>query len=305
MSEVSGRQDRPAARKVIGFVLGLLLLGAAGWAIARSGGTIREAWSSVCAQPWLVAPALLLPLANWVVVSLSFWVLMRRHGRIDAGEMTLLIGAAWLLNYLPLRAGMLGRVAYHRAVNKIAIADSVRVMVINLACGAGATVGVVGLAAAMAALRASAWGWAAALAAPALVLGVWSLTSARGSAVLGWRSWLPRVLLLRYADVLIWVARYWVVFRLTGTPIDLPASAAMAAACQLALAVPLVGNGLGLREWAVGLTAAALPAALAHGPMSTAQGLAADLANRAAEVAAALPVGLVSAWALARRRRGQ
>ncbi|MFN0131013.1 MAG: hypothetical protein ACKVW3_00520 [Phycisphaerales bacterium] len=295
MSVEPARPARAGARRVAGFVIGTALLLAAGWAVWRGGGSIRVAWAAASSRPALIPLAIMLPLANWVVVSLSFWVLMRRHGRVGAGEMTLLIGAAWLLNYLPLRAGMVGRVAYHKAVNRIAVGDSVRVMVINLACGAAATGLTLGLAVVLARASASAWVWGVALGAPAAGLVAWGAAG-------GWRGWLPSVLLLRYADVLIWVARYWVVFRLTGTPIDLPAAAAVTAACQVALAVPIVGNGLGVREWAVGLTAAALPAALVVSPMTTTQGLTADLANRAAELVVALPVGIVSAVLLARRR---
>jgi hypothetical protein len=55
----------------------------------------------------------------------------------------------------------------------------------------------------------------------------------------------------------------------------------------------------------VGLTAAALPTGFlaAGGQLSTGAGLAADLANRAAELVVAIPVGLISASLLAMRRR--
>ena len=68
---------------------------------------------------------------------------------------------------------------------------------------------------------------------------------------------------------------------------------------DIALLVPFVGNGLGVREWAVGLTASRQVAA--------AVGLTADLVNRAAELIVAIPLGL-AAWVwltrtLARGRR--
>ena len=73
-------------------------------------------------------------------------------------------------------------------------------------------------------------------------------------------------------------------------------------AAQAAALVPFLGNGLGLTEWAVGLTAAALPSWMAGGVgPEQSVGLLAALVNRAAEVAVALPVGLVSAWWLSRR----
>jgi hypothetical protein len=105
--------------------------------------------------------------------------------------------------------------------------------------------------------------------------------------------------------MLIWVLRYWVVFRLVGSSLSIPQSAAIAAVCQLTLNVPLVGNGLGLREWAVGLTASRLPPGLfdARGRIDMSVGLAADLANRIAELVIAVPAGLLCAAWLARRQR--
>lgn len=290
-------------RATAGFIIGLLLLAAAVWAVARQGATARQAWETARAAPgWLVAAALLLPLSNWLVISLSFWVLMRRYGRIRPGEMAQLIGAAWLLNYLPLRPGMIGRVAYHRTVNNIAVSHSLRVMIVGMACGACSVLTVLGIAAALG-NGASPALWAGSLAIPAFA-------SAAATALLArarrpqWR--LAITYLLRYIDMLLWTLRYLVAFALVGAPIGLAGAVAICGVVQITLVIPLVGNGMGLREWAVGLTAAALPAGLATAgghALSTGAGLAADLANRAAELVVALPVGLTCASLLAAHRR--
>jgi hypothetical protein len=66
--------------------------------------------------------------------------------------------------------------------------------------------------------------------------------------------------------------------------------------------VPIVGNGLGLREWAVGLAAPLLT------PYVLGLGLAADLVNRATELVVILVLGLGGmAWLTwhARKQRSE
>jgi hypothetical protein len=301
-------QPKRRLRPVIGFAIGAILLAAAIWAVASQRSALDQAWRAVQGAPWwLLAAALVLPLLNWIIVSVSFWIMMRRYGggaqRIGYGEMACLIGASWLLNYLPLRAGMVGRVAYHRTVNNIPIADSLRVTVYGLIFAA-ASIGVLLVAAVLVAGGASARLWAGILAGPALVALVAALTlAAKGSTA--W--WLPAAFGFRYLDTLVWVARYMVVFALVGASIDPGAAVAIAAVSQIAILQPLVGNGLGVREWAVAWTAAALPAGLvsATGEVVRTIGLAADLANRAAELLLAVPVGLISTLVLARRMARQ
>lgn len=294
-----GRAKR--RRKVVGFAVGVVLLLGAAWVLYAHAGAVEGAWASARSAPWWLASlALLLPLCNWLLISLSFWTMMRRHGRIGYVEMSEAIGGAWLLNYLPLRAGMVGRVAYHRAVNRISVADSLRVMVFNMALGAVAVLAVLGIAAAMGRTATGAQ-WGLALMGPLLgIAGSRVVLARRGKA------FVADVLLIRYLDMMVWVARYAVVFAIVGAPISLPGAVAVAAACQAALIVPFIGNGLGLREWAVGLTAAALPAGAlsVSGELTTATGLLADVVNRAAELAVAVPLGQWCLWRLGGRMRG-
>jgi hypothetical protein len=108
-------------------------------------------------------------------------------------------------------------------------------------------------------------------------------------------------------DTLVWMGRYAVMFALLGREITLPQAAAIAAASQAAMQVPLVGNGLGVREWAVGLVAPVLPSWMnaTSGGLSRGLGLSADLLNRGFELAAALPVGLICTALLGRRHLRQ
>lgn len=300
----AARAKRKRMRSFIGFIVGVALIAAAAWAVSSQQEALEQAQRAVrSASWWLIAAALVLPAMNWLMISGSFWVMMRRHGRVGYGEMMCLIGASWLLNYLPLRAGMVGRVAYHRAVNNIRIADSLRVTVYGLIFAA-VSLAILLVAAVLLAGRAAWPLWTAVLAGPALACALaCGYCGARHSA----RWWIPAALGLRYVDTLIWVVRYAVVFALVGSPIDLGAAVAISAVSQVAILIPIVGNGLGIREWAVGLTAAALPAALigADGEIVKAIGLAADLSNRAAELLLAIPIGLASTWILARRIGGR
>ncbi len=265
-------------------------------------------WAAIRAAPaWMVAAAVLLPLGNWALMSATFSALMKPFGRVGRAEMAALIAASWLLNYLPMRPGLLGRVAYHKTVNRIAVRDSLKTIAGNVGCGFvamafGALVAASGGGAALGASFSWIGRWPGVVAAAplvALLAGALGAGAMRAPLLGSWAN----ASLLRYADLLVWAARYAIVFRIVGQEIDVFGAIAIATVSQAASLIPIVGNGLGLREWAVGLTAAALPAwMLGQGDVAREVGLAADLVNRAAEVCAAVPVGLASAWWLARRR---
>lgn len=288
---------RGRARAAIGFVIGVALLGAALWAVASQRGLLGDAGDSVRSRPpWLLAAALALPLVNWLLISLSFCVLTGRYRRIGLGEMGALIGSAWLLNYLPMRPGLVGRVAYHKAVHGIAIRDSARVMVTGIVCALAAGTALLGVVLVVGRTPDPLHMAMVAAGLGAVVIGSGVAAKARGHAA--WR--LIAVFGIRCLDLAVWAVRYAVAFALIGKPVGVGAALAVGAVSQLASLIPLTGNGLGLQEWAVGLTASAL-----HGADGTeaarAAGLAAGLVNRAAEILVAVPVGLVSAAYLARR----
>lgn len=301
MRDPSG-EPRGSARRwraAVGFAAGVLLLAAAAWAVATQ--DFPGVWRAVTGRAGWVALVGVLALADWLLMSEVFHALMKPHGVVTRREMRALIGASWLLNYLPMRPGLFGRVAYHKAVNGIAVADSARVVAGNIGCGFVAMgLGVlVALAPGIVGTPGPTLIVAAALAPAVLIAAPLAAGVSRNPHA---RSWV-RGSLLRYVDLWVWAARYFVIFRVLGHQIDPGQALAVAVVSQAAGLVPFFGNGLGLREWAVGLTAAALPAWMS-GPadLSREAGLAADLVNRGAEVAAAVPVGLAGAWWLARRR---
>ncbi|MFT3684961.1 MAG: hypothetical protein QM783_08560 [Phycisphaerales bacterium] len=258
----------------------------------------------------------LLPLTNWGLMTLLFGVLTRQRApHVRFGEMGALIGSAWLLNIIPGRPGVVGRVAYHSAVNNVPVKESVRVIVVGLVSNA--------VALALALLLVGA-GWLAAQMLPRelaveatakfLILGAAATLSLlisfawlqRGKAsrpdapVEPWR--FGFAVAVRYADYLIWVARYWLAFDVIGTPISLSEAAGIAVVSQV---VQLSPAQLGIREWAVGVAGTALPSlrSLSSLGKSPATGLTADLLCRAAELAMQLPVGLVCTWWVMRQVR--
>jgi hypothetical protein len=287
----SGARRSRRAASIVGYILGVALLGAAVWMVARQEGTLREAWDAARHAPaHLLAMLLVLPALNWIVVSLSIWLITGHFGPVGRREMLALVGSAWLLNYLPMKPGMVGRAAYHNRVNGIALSDIARAMVI---CVGSSGVAMVMMIVASVPL-AMEWGggvgvWIGlsivALPAPACI--VMSLRSRSGSMLS--RFWMG--MSLRYADMLIWAARYWVVFAVVGAPIGPDRAVVFAAISNLALLVPVLSNGMGLREWSIGLASG--------DPI----GLAADLVNRAAELAVSVPIGLIGSADVARRLR--
>ncbi|MDQ7014464.1 MAG: lysylphosphatidylglycerol synthase domain-containing protein [Planctomycetota bacterium] len=293
-------------RRVIGAAVGVLLLTAAVWAVWSRGSVVEDAWNTMREAPaWLVGGALVLPLASWLLTAAAFWLLTRRYARVPASDMVQLIGAAWLLNHLPLRPGMVGRVAFHKKYHGMAVGDSIRVMVAAMVCS-GVSLGLL-LVAAVGVSRVESTLWTAAcLAGPTVGVGAVALF-ARAVGASWWRE--VAALGVRSLDMLAWVGRYAIVFALVGQDVSVERLVIVAAVCQVAMLVPLTGNGIGLREWAVGLTLAALAGSAATidvREQAAAIGLAADLLNRAAETVLAVPVGLACSWLLARKvRRGR
>ena len=277
-----GRRHR--VRAVVGFAIGLALFGAAVWAIASGEHDFRASIEAARHAPWwLVALMLALPIANWLVVSESFRALTCRYAQVGRAEMAGLIGSAWLLNYLPMKPGMFGRLAYHKHVNGVRYADSARVLGFSVSM-TGVSLGLLVVVAALVRTGGPAWVWCTL---PAVGLGVAAVALRRRGP---WTGRVVYTALLRYIDSMIWVARYAAAFALVGSPLSFADAVAVAAVSQVALLVPISGNGLGVREWGVRLVTSPV-------------GLLADVVNRAAEVAVALPVGLIgSAWSVRRLR---
>ncbi len=294
--------------RTAGFVVGLLLLAAAVVTLTTNVGPLRAAFDSLAKAPWpLLAAAAALPVISLALTSASFWLLMGRFGRVGFGEMTALIGAAWLLNYLPLWPGMIGRLAYHRAINKISITGSAAALVLAnvLNAVAAAVIGCIVLLASLF-LEGNDWRLALAAALPAPLVAILGAGARRTRSLPDPRLWrLLAALAVRMVEIHVWGARYAVCFALIGSPIAWGAAVVLAAATQLATLIPLGGNSLGWREWITGFVAPLLPLGLSlTSTIGLHTGLTADLVNRAVEIVLAVPVGLAcAAWVGNRMRR--
>jgi len=277
------------------FALGVVLLVAAAYAVARSGADLRGPLETLGAAPlWLKALVVVSPLANLVCVMMCFHALQNRFGRVTVVEMGELIGSAWLLNHLPMRPGLIGRIGYHKRVHGIRVRDSVGTTVWSAALAAASNLVLVGVALAMPGSRdAAPWAWAgipiAWVSAPSALLLTAGVCMPRGNA---------RLIVLAFAwrslDVVAWYLRYGLAFSILGIGLSAPAIALISGVSQLVSLIPFTVSGIGFREWGVGLSADL-------GGSATSAGIAADLLNRAAETVVVVPIGLWCSWRLSRR----
>ncbi len=269
--------------RLIAVCIGLLLILAAVWTVLANRTELDRAVAAIERAPWhIVLLVVLLPLVNWICTTGTIWVLTQRYARVPFREMLPLIGSAWLLNMLPLRLGMIGRVAYHKKYHGLRVRDCAKVMVQALGTSAISlallVIGVLMLGLVLDRVRSGGGGggsgseggaayWAMTLCVLAL-----PATGVLGGTILvlrrprfGSRAWRwPAAVLIRYVDMLVWFVRYTIVFTMLGQPLSPMTVATVTISAQAAMVTPVQ---FGLREWAVGMTTAVLDdAALARKP---------------------------------------
>lgn len=281
--------------KRVGFFVGLLLLAAAAAYLLADPEALRDFAHRIAHAPaWAACVVVLGPLANWVFVSMCLHALNTRHGDVGRGEMMALVGSAWLLNHLPMRPGLVGRIGYHAKVNSIRVRDSVEASIWSMIHAAIANALALGLML-LVSREIGIGALTLVLAAPLGALGVLAALAGLRSARLGL---LMMGLVWRYADLMVWMVRYAAAFAMLGVEITPVQIALITAVSQIAQVIPITGGGLGFREWGVGITArmsahgAAIPIRLAIG---------ADVINRIAETLTVIPLGLVCTGIVARR----
>ncbi|MFI4898291.1 MAG: lysylphosphatidylglycerol synthase domain-containing protein [Phycisphaerales bacterium JB059] len=288
-SEPTPRRASP--RRVAGFVLSIALIALAIGAVAMRGEDIAQAMQHARSAPaWMIVLSILLPPLNLLLIGSSLWFITIRYGRVGFAEMVTLVTSAWLLNFLPMKPGLMGRIAYHKRVNEIRVKDSARALGESVAMSAIATGVLLGVALLLLGVR-SAWAPVGAVGGAGLALLLFvpiARIRSERFALLG------AAMFLRYLDIVVWIARYALLFALLDAPLTLSDAVLVTAASQVAQLIPFVGNGLGAREWGVGLVGAAKGA-------TTAVALTADLLNRASEVVLAVPLGLLCTALVTRR----
>lgn len=280
----------------MGGLTGLALFAGAIAAIVYAGADTHDAVRRLMGAPAPILVLLLvLPMANLMLTSLCFQALTRRYAFVEPREMHALIAASFLLNFLPLRPGLFGRMAYHTRVNKMRVRDTARVLIEALGCTAIAMLMLlttIALTHVSAPLAAGFMG----IATIALVMTWMHARQTRNNMIRAY----ALATLIRLADILLWGGRYVVVFALLGRPIQAREGVSLAVVANAASLVPLAGNGLGLREWAVGVVAAALPS-YGTSDIVIETGLSADLVNRASEIIVAVILGVPALVWVSRR----
>lgn len=285
--------------RLLGAAVGLLLIGAAVVAIVTRQDAARGLIDSAAKAPTWMFVALMGAVAiTPLLTAANFWILTRRYGTVCPSEMGALIAAAWLLNYLPLWPGMVSRVTYHRVVNRIAVKDSAKVILeAGALSGIAAALLAILLFTVAAPLGWSGWDGAGIGGGGALFCALLALVMHRSSRrPHAWRY--LAVVSVRTVELGVWALRFALGAAILGEPVSPVAALTVASLVQIALLVPIAPNGLGVREWAVGFAAGVF----AMG-MTTQSGLGIALLDRGAEVLVAVPLGLIGAMWIARRRR--
>lgn len=217
-------------------------------------------------------------LAGLFLTGLQFQLLMARH-HIPMLEMQGLIVSSALLNFLPMKAGLLGRIAYHQVSHGIHPLETTKAMILARIAG----LAIIGMTACALFLRDLAdgplWAWALL---PAFLSG-WLLMP-QMTRVVG------MVLVLKYLDLILMAVRYHYAFQMMDQSIGFDICIALASIGMLAGAIPFLSGGLGLREWLVGW----LTTILVMLPASLELGIMADLINRASELVVVLPLGVIA-----------
>lgn len=277
------------SRRTLPFLLGLALLTAAVWSLARHGAALDAALRAL-REPspgWLLA----LPIAVAAHVLLTSTVLRLllnraiRVGSMGTGEALGLTLTSALGNLVPVQAGLAGRVAYQHRVHGVPVTVSVLLMAQAALLSIGAALWI-GLA--LLVVRVSAGSWLAVPASIALLL-----PFAVGAS--GLRATLARALVLRCLEVLLAGLRVHASLALVGCEADPAVSLALGTASNLCNAVPVVGSAIGAREWVTALLAPTI------GGIATPEVLAAQLLDRAVEIVIVLGGSAVAVPSLARR----
>ena len=257
-------------------------------------------WSALRQAPWWASPAMAAAvLANLALTAVLFQVITHTFDAkppVGFRLMFRLTCASALLNYLPLRPGLLGRAAYLKLRHDLPFYHSVLILAVAMAVGAvvfGATAAAVltagptwrpvACASVLAGLL-----LCSALAAPA------ARVVLRRPIVAAWL-WLP----LKIADMLVGGLRLWLAFSVLGCQLTFEQALAVVAIRAVGSLVDMLGvtpNGLGLREWTIGGAASLL--GIVEGPV----GMAASLLDRGIEAAVVAATGAVSAAHLHKHR---
>lgn len=287
---------------IIGFVLGAGLLA---WCIktAVAGGD----WSRIAnADPWLVAGLAAASLLSQAASITIFWLTIRPVRRLGIGSLTAVNLFASMLNYAPVRIGLVARVAWHLKVDRLGI----------LVIGAWFLAMGFTLAGAVASAGAASWldpsfgvRWWAVLGASLIVVGMliraatqWPVLRRMGTGLdvmVGDPLALWGAMVLRLVDLIAYAVRMWLAIRILGLSFT-PDQVMLLAIVALVIGMNPLGR-VGFREVAVAWLASQLAAGDTAAVESTFAQLA--LVESAGEVIVVLPLGVLASLWMWRRWR--
>lgn len=313
MAELNQANARPNRRRLIiqvaGFVVAIGLLGGSIFYAVRDG----NFQPLTQADPqWVIALLAVTLLSAVVINGFLFWLVHKPFADVDrpvrAHEMLLIISASALLNYTPVKAGLIGRAAYVKHRHGIGYAASVLIHLMIAGALFGSMLGMLG--ATVWRGRIDAWWWATvAVSVPTIaIIGAIAVQrmlprrvanaepDANPAALrhsFGWSvAHLSVWIVIGYALLLITAVRWWLVCKVMDQPV--PVGDALLMAITHSASSILPANGLGMREWLIGVL---------FGGNAPADFVAISLIDRAAEAVVVIPAGLIGLWWLHRQLR--
>lgn len=300
-----GRDHRRGRRvaQVVGFALALVLLAGSIYYAVRDGNfqPLREAeW------PWVAALLGATAFSAVLVPGLLFWLVYEpfadRARPVRLHEMLLIIAASALLNYTPVKAGLIGRLAYMKHRHGIGYSASVLIHAMIAGALLASLCGMLGVT--LLRPRVDAVWWVAlagsvpafALIGAAIVQRILPRRiadaapgedTARLRHSFGWSAaHLSGWIVVGHVMLLVTAVRWWLVCRIMDQSIA--GSDALLMAVTHSASSVLPANGLGLREWLIGAL---------FGGEAPADFVAVSLIDRAAEAIVVVVSGLAGlAW---------
>ena len=264
----------------------------------------------VRAEPSTVSPLLGLVLVNVLLTAVVFWLVTlpvtHEEQPVRLRDMVALIAAGSLLNYLPLRPGLIGRAAYLKFRHGIGYRASLTTLALVMV-GSVLVYGLVLISTLSLELNTRGWWLALAAGSAAIALAAGPALAFIGRRVTtglnadsldrfaGMRAFIPLLLwlIVRLIDLLAVAGRLYLAFHLVGRPIWMSEAVILASAGMFITLISPFPNGLGIREWLYGLIAAkGFFDGDVEGGLQLA--LTAALVDRAAEVLIIAPTGLIA-----------
>lgn len=234
-------------------------------------------------------------LANLVLTGVFYWGITTgfdANPPLGLGRMTGLISISSLLNYLPLRPGLVSRVMFLKVHHGVPIRQSLVIsfFVVILSAIISASVVLLGLCGAV---YSGTRGISGQVIVP--ILGLIIVTCVCSLMPLVARRMAPQSMQLAWLlpvvktlDILAGGMRFWLALRVVGLPLTYSQSLVAAAGGMLVSLIGLTPNGLGIREWTVTGVLVAMTA------VDSGYVAMAAVIERGIEVMVMVPCGLIS-----------